>query len=59
MQVAGKHILIVGAARSGIAAAYFLRARGARVTLNDAKPVEEWPAAAELRAAGIEIAGGG
>ncbi len=59
MQLNGKNILIVGAARSGIAAAHFLRARGARVTLNDAKPLEEWPAAAVLRAAGIEIAGGG
>lgn len=59
MQVNGKHILIVGAARSGIAAAHFLRARGARVTLNDAKPVKEWPAAEELRAAGVEIVGEG
>lgn len=59
MEVGGKHILIVGAARSGIAAAHFLRARGARVTLNDARPVEQWPEARELSAAGIEIVGGG
>jgi UDP-N-acetylmuramoylalanine--D-glutamate ligase len=59
MQVNGKHILIVGAARSGMAAAHFLRARGARVTLNDAKPVEQWPETRELSATGIEIVGGG
>lgn len=35
MDVQGRKILIVGAARSGIAAARFLAARGARVTLND------------------------
>lgn len=59
MQIDGKNILVVGAARSGIAAAQFLRARGARVTLNDAKPSDSWPAAAELRAAGIDLVGGG
>jgi UDP-N-acetylmuramoylalanine--D-glutamate ligase len=59
MQIDGKNILIVGAARSGVAAAHFLRARGARVTLNDAKPETEWPDAPALRSAGIEIVGGG
>src|SRR5262245_6064437 len=59
MQFAGKNILIVGAARSGLAAEQFLRARGAHVTLNDEKPEAEWPNAAELRARGIEIVGGG
>jgi UDP-N-acetylmuramoylalanine--D-glutamate ligase len=59
MQLAGKNILVVGAARSGVAAAQFLRKRGAHVTLNDALPETEWPNAAELRAAGIEIVGGG
>jgi UDP-N-acetylmuramoylalanine--D-glutamate ligase len=42
MDVAGKKILIVGAARSGIACARFLIARGATVALNDAKPFEKW-----------------
>jgi UDP-N-acetylmuramoylalanine--D-glutamate ligase len=59
MQVDGKHILVVGAARSGVAAAQFLRARGAHVTLNDSKPVANWPEASVLRGAGIEIVGGG
>ncbi len=34
----GKHIVIVGAGKSGLAAARLCRARGARVTINDAKP---------------------
>ena len=36
----------MGAARSGIACAKFLAKRGATVALNDAKPIEEWNAAA-------------
>ncbi|HEV7680496.1 MAG TPA: UDP-N-acetylmuramoyl-L-alanine--D-glutamate ligase [Pyrinomonadaceae bacterium] len=44
MNVAGKNILVVGAARSGIACARFLTARGATVALNDAKPFEKWSA---------------
>lgn len=59
MQVSGKNILVVGAARSGVAAAQFLRARGAHVTLNDSKPEEKWPDVSALRDAGIEIVGGG
>ena len=42
MDVAGKKVLIVGAARSGIASAQFLARRGAIVALNDQKPIEEW-----------------
>ncbi len=34
-------VLIVGGARSGIAAARFLNARGAQVTLSDSRPAEE------------------
>jgi UDP-N-acetylmuramoylalanine--D-glutamate ligase len=37
----GKTVLVVGAARSGIAAAEFLLARGARVVLTDRKSAEE------------------
>lgn len=58
MQVAGKHILVVGLARSGVAAAEFLAARGARVTVNDAKPEPELKDAHSLRAKGIEVVGG-
>lgn len=58
MEVAGKHILVVGLARSGVAAAEFLAARGARVTVNDAKPEAELKDAESLRAKGIEVVGG-
>src|SRR5262245_48814534 len=46
MDLAGKKVLIIGAARSGIAAAKFLTARGAIVALNDQKPLEKWSEAA-------------
>jgi len=46
MEVTGKKVLIIGAARSGIAAAKFLTARGAIVALNDQKPIEKWSEAA-------------
>jgi UDP-N-acetylmuramoylalanine--D-glutamate ligase len=42
MEVAGKKVLVIGAARSGIASAQFLAGRGAIVALNDRKPIEEW-----------------
>jgi UDP-N-acetylmuramoylalanine--D-glutamate ligase len=58
MQVAGKQILVVGMARSGVAAAAFLAARGARVIVNDAKPEAELKNAPALRAMGIEIVAG-
>jgi UDP-N-acetylmuramoylalanine--D-glutamate ligase len=41
-EVAGKKVLVVGAARSGIASASFLARRGAIVALNDSKPIAEW-----------------
>jgi len=46
MEVAGKKVLVMGAARSGIASARFLSQRGAIVALNDQKPLDEWPAEA-------------
>ncbi len=58
MQVAGKKILVVGLARSGAAVAEFLLSRGARVVVNDAKPVAELKDAERLRAKGIEIVAG-
>ena len=42
MEVEGKKVLVVGAARSGIASALFLARHGAIVALNDAKPLAEW-----------------
>jgi UDP-N-acetylmuramoylalanine--D-glutamate ligase len=58
MNVEGKNILVVGLARSGAAAAEFLSARGARVTVNDAKQERELKYAPALRAKGIEIVAG-
>ena len=40
MQYAGKRVLVVGMARSGIAAARLLADRGARVIINDSKTEE-------------------
>jgi len=52
--MAEKKVLIIGAARSGIACARFLGARGAIVALNDKKPLEEWsPEALALKDEGI------
>jgi len=48
---------VVGAARSGIAAAQLLASRGARVTLTDLRPTID--AAPALQAAGVEIETGG
>src|SRR5256885_4687431 len=54
MNVAGKKVLVLGAARSGIACAKFLAARGATVGLNDSKPIENWSAEAlALKSDGI------
>src|SRR6478672_7988764 len=52
----GKKVLIIGAARSGIAAAKFLVERGAIVALNDQKPLEKWSAEAlALKEVGIGL----
>jgi UDP-N-acetylmuramoylalanine--D-glutamate ligase len=54
LEIAGKKVLIIGAARSGVACARFLAKRGARVALNDRKPIEEWsPEAVALKAEGV------
>jgi UDP-N-acetylmuramoylalanine--D-glutamate ligase len=55
--VAGKRAVVVGAARSGVAAAVLLVRRGAEVTLTDVRP--EIDAAADLRAAGVSLELGG
>jgi UDP-N-acetylmuramoylalanine--D-glutamate ligase len=58
MNVDGKNILVVGLARSGVAAAEFLLSRGARVVVNDAKPESELKDVSGLRAKGVEIVAG-
>jgi UDP-N-acetylmuramoylalanine--D-glutamate ligase len=42
LEVAGRKVLIIGAARSGVAAARFLANRGAIVAVTDKKPLENW-----------------
>jgi UDP-N-acetylmuramoylalanine--D-glutamate ligase len=56
LEVAGKKVLVMGAARSGIACAKFLAARGATVALNDSKPIVDWSAEAlALKSQGVGI----
>jgi UDP-N-acetylmuramoylalanine--D-glutamate ligase len=38
LELSGKRVLVVGLGKSGLAAAHFLKARGARVTVSDARP---------------------
>ncbi|NLM85242.1 MAG: UDP-N-acetylmuramoyl-L-alanine--D-glutamate ligase [Clostridiales bacterium] len=55
-QYAGKTALVIGAARSGLAAAELLLALGAKVLLNDSKPRENFPALPEaLQAPACEL----
>jgi UDP-N-acetylmuramoylalanine--D-glutamate ligase len=59
MDVAGKRVVVVGLARSGIAAARFLASRGARVVATDRKPEGELEAESlSLKAAGVELEAG-
>ncbi len=41
MNLTNKRVLVVGLGRSGVASALFLQARGARVTVSDAKPQDQ------------------
>ena len=54
-----KHILILGLAKSGYAAARVLHEVGAILTVNDQKPYEENEAAQELEKMGIKVVCGG
>ena len=55
--VRGRKVAVVGAARSGVAAAHLLAGRGAAVTLTDLR--SDIPEAAGLRAAGVSLELGG
>jgi UDP-N-acetylmuramoylalanine--D-glutamate ligase len=60
MELAGKRVLVVGLARTGIAASLFCAARGARVTATESRPeADVAEAAATLRAAGCRLELGG
>lgn len=55
-EVRGRKALVIGAARSGVASARFLAQRGAKVALNDRKPLSEWSAAAlDLKTEGVGL----
>src|SRR5919112_2451330 len=59
LEVHGKKVLVVGAGRSGVAAARFLAARGAVVALSDRKPLAEWTDEARaLKAEGVGLVPG-
>lgn len=56
----GQRIVVLGAGKSGVAAARFLAGRGASVTLADDAPREKLsPAALALEASGVTLAAGG
>lgn len=60
MELAGKRVLVVGLARTGIATALFCAAHGARVTATESRPESEVAeAASKLRAAGCRLELGG
>ncbi|MBD1371321.1 UDP-N-acetylmuramoyl-L-alanine--D-glutamate ligase [Hazenella sp. IB182357] len=54
-----KNIIVIGMARSGVAIAKLLHRLGAHVIVNDRKPREECPEAAELEELGIAVICGG
>jgi UDP-N-acetylmuramoylalanine--D-glutamate ligase len=60
IELAGKQVLVVGLARTGIATALFCAARGARVTATEERPESQIAETAEkLRAAGVVLELGG
>src|SRR5438034_9825655 len=60
IELSGKHMLVVGLARTGIATALFCAARGAIVTATDIRSAEELGESAEkLREAGVRLVFGG
>src|SRR5712691_9227803 len=60
IELAGKQVLVVGLARTGIATALFCAARGARVTATEERSESQIPeTAAKLRAAGVTLELGG
>src|SRR5688572_23279106 len=55
--VDGRRVVVVGAARSGVAAAELLRTRGARVTLSENRA--SFAEAESLAASGVQVETGG
>src|SRR3981189_372114 len=60
IELAGKQVLVVGLARTGIATALFCAARGARVTATEERPeLQIAETSAKLRPAGVPLELGG
>jgi UDP-N-acetylmuramoylalanine--D-glutamate ligase len=57
--LSGRHALVVGLGRTGVAASQFLARCGARVMATDIQPESGIPAAAALRDLGVEIVADG
>lgn len=55
----GKHVIVLGLARSGFAVAKLLHQLGAKVTVNDAKPRSECKEADQLEEMGVTVICGG
>ncbi len=55
--VEGRRVLVVGAARSGVAVAALLARRGGRVTVTDVKPAIDGAAALEAQGIALELGG--
>ncbi|MBN2983371.1 MULTISPECIES: UDP-N-acetylmuramoyl-L-alanine--D-glutamate ligase [Cohnella] len=55
----GRRVVVLGLARSGVAAAKLFHRAGAVVVANDRKPREQCPEASELEALGISVVCGG
>ncbi len=59
MELEGKKTIVLGAGKSGVAAAAFLKSRGAKVALHDIKPQAEWTdEARDLKADGVGLIDG-
>jgi UDP-N-acetylmuramoylalanine--D-glutamate ligase len=58
MELAGKRVLVVGIGKSGLAAARFLKAHGARVTVSDARPAKLIVELSELLDEGFMVEAG-
>jgi len=56
MEIAGKKVIVVGLARSGVAAARLLLRLGARVVATDTKSPEELPEGQALQKEGVQLA---
>src|SRR6201996_5339125 len=59
MELSGKRVLVVGLGKSGLAAARFLKERGARVTVSDARPATLIAELPQLLDEGIMVETGG